>query len=126
MKELQFGPEPIRLVVEWAQDGDRIQAEQNLTIQHRKENDMAQLKWQFNGKKQTDSEGAETGRSNGDRANSAQEALNSYDAARVKMFGETETLVTDLIADLLHYCDREGIDTEPVLRMAQEHHQEER
>jgi hypothetical protein len=38
---------------------------------------------------------------------------------------DLETEIVDLIANILHLCDQEDIDHEPVLRMAAYHHEEE-
>ena len=62
---------------------------------------------------------------NNDRAEWAQTGL---DAFAVEIGGRGEPLAQnmgDLLADLMHLCDREGIDFKDVLRVAETHYTEE-
>ena len=59
-------------------------------------------------------------RSNFDRADRAQRSLKyQYDEE------DTQTNMTDLICDLHHLADNQGIDFEDVLRMVEDHHEAE-
>ena len=61
---------------------------------------------------------------NKDRAEWARGAVECF----VSMVGggdDLKTSISDLIADLLHLCDEEGIDHEDVLRNATWHYEEE-
>lgn len=70
---------------------------------------------------------AESGTTLDERANRALAALRAYANADVGV-GASEVAevepyhVRDLLCDLRHYCDREGIDTEREFRMGEEHY----
>lgn len=69
----------------------------------------------------------EGGHSNESRARNARAGL----VASLKQRGECwETLdedtVSDLLADLMHWCDRESLDFDRLLRFAKQNHEEEK
>ena len=67
--------------------------------------------------KRTSPEGGTT--NNEDRAKTAERACAAAAFARGDMFdAEDPSIVTDLIADLCHLCDREGWDAEELIRSA--------
>jgi hypothetical protein len=47
MPELNLGPEPMRLIVEWTSDGDLIQAEREVKIQHKEQSDRLQTQIKY-------------------------------------------------------------------------------
>lgn len=71
----------------------------------------------FNPEKATDD-----GRTNAERAAQAFGVLQTYDG----VWGVGTDVVSDLLADLLHLCDRQGWDFEEAMTMARKHHAEER
>ncbi len=56
--------------------------------------------------------------SNAERAECAEKALVTFAAAANDRSEDTESLVKDLVTDLGHYCDREGLDFEDIVRSA--------
>lgn len=62
---------------------------------------------------------------NGDRASWAHEAIKTF-ADQCRSHNEDEeTLVSDLVADLMHYCEQNGIEWDGVLARATNHFREE-
>jgi hypothetical protein len=66
---------------------------------------------------------------NGMRAEAAQRALEAYSLAKRICSDEPELspleLLTDLVADLLHWSDAANLDFHAALRLAEMHHGEE-
>ena len=62
---------------------------------------------------------------NEDRAIAARQTLD-YFLSIVSNDDDVETLATDLLADMLHLLDQEGIDFERVMTSAENHFQLER
>ena len=57
----------------------------------------------------------------------ARKTLLSYAGSRDYLLTEGhQTVITDLVADLLHLADKTGADMEEVWRMAHSHHSEEK
>lgn len=66
-------------------------------------------------------------RSNKQRASDAAEACQLYGTLTgLDATDELESLIGDLIADLLHLAKRKRIDTDRVIRMGQMHFEEEK
>lgn len=59
------------------------------------------------------------------RASRASAALHQYVLSKSEVFDGSEEEVTDLIADLLHYCTTQGFNTSKVIQMSQLHHEAE-
>lgn len=71
----------------------------------------------------------EAGISNGERAKNAELALRTRNRLMNGVhysYADDEYGPVDLMADLLHYCDRKGYDGEEVLRSATMHWEAER
>jgi len=65
-------------------------------------------------------------RKNGTNAEHGAAAVEAYmDVYPDAVDLNTNSLIGDLIADLLHYARREGFDPIPILRMAEIHYEEE-
>ena len=63
---------------------------------------------------------------NGENAEHGAAAVEAFmDAYPAASELATDSLLGDLIADVLHYARREGFDPLPILRMAEHHYQEE-
>jgi hypothetical protein len=64
------------------------------------------------------------------RAEAAATALEAYSLGKGTSLEEPPLspleLLTDLITDLLHWCDRDDLEFDKALRMAHFHHEEER
>lgn len=66
---------------------------------------------------------------NGDmRSKAAEKALIVHDISKNRRpSGEpAPAMVTDLLADLMHYCDREGVDFDSSLSVATDHYDHEK
>lgn len=59
------------------------------------------------------------------RADLAEEALAAFMANQGLSDAEIETAVRDLLADLIHYCDRVGIDWPDILQRVHERYKED-
>ena len=66
------------------------------------------------------------GRTNGQRAEGAESAASSACRARGEHVAADEDAVRDLIADLGHLCDREGLDYEAIINTAMQDWRAER
>lgn len=66
-------------------------------------------------------------RHNDNRAAWAATALNAFaDVTMMNTAGEDgETILGDLLADLMHWCDRNGVDFNDMLERARDHYEEE-
>lgn len=64
---------------------------------------------------------------NEQRAENARETIfrSTYEENVRADDGDVESAVSDLMTDLLHLCDREGIDTETMLERIARHHRDE-
>ncbi len=63
--------------------------------------------------------------SNEKRAEWAEVAIAAF-AAEVRMHGEeSETIITDLLCDLMHFCNLNGIDFQGCVEMAEGNYREE-
>lgn len=63
---------------------------------------------------------------NDKRAQWAHQALENFgEATGLSMIHEKECVVTDLLCDLRHWCDRNEVDFEGSLRMAEMHYEAE-
>ena len=64
---------------------------------------------------------------NSDRAGFAASALREYrrQVGHNRSGEDFSTSVQDLLTDLRHFCDQEGIDFDPILRNSAGHHAEE-
>lgn len=71
----------------------------------------------------TNDHNARRDRHNRDHAERAADAFNAY--AEETAETDTATLFRDLLADLMHLADREGIDFPAALSMARGHHEAE-
>lgn len=65
------------------------------------------------------------GRTNGQRANRALNAVRAWAAAEMDHV-ELSTQIANLLVDMMHLCRREGIDFDEGLFNARMHHSEER
>ena len=61
---------------------------------------------------------------NENRANWAENAINNY--CQETGDDDTETGMTDLLADMMHLCDRDGFDFSTSLARAEMHYLEEK
>ena len=88
-------------------------AETMLSLNQKDEN-MSEAS--FNPDKHVDNQGKETGQTNALRAIRASTALEYYDHELVGAEGPVNWLVaSELIADLAHWCDRQGADIKAVI-----------
>lgn len=64
---------------------------------------------------------------NEQRAENARETIfrSTYEENVRADEGDVESAISDLMTDLLHLCDREGIDTEVMLERITRHHRDE-
>jgi hypothetical protein len=63
---------------------------------------------------------------NAERASRGARALDYYSQGAGYDQGDREAFVTDLMTDLLHYCDAHGIDPEVMAERVQRHYKAER
>ncbi len=81
----------------------------------------------FNPCKHTNSQGRETGHTNAERAIRASLALDHYDHELVGAAGPVDWQVaSELIADVAHWCDRQGADLQAVIGLGLMHWKAER
>lgn len=62
---------------------------------------------------------------NEDRAARIDEVREAYWDARGEEEDDAEEFVADLLADIMHFCDREGVDFQARLRAAEINHEAE-
>lgn len=79
--------------------------------------------FKFKPNKRSITDGAPRQRSNGDNAADADEMLSLVRDA--DSLAQDEVL-RDALTNILHWCDREGVDFEKALRMAKGHHEAEK
>lgn len=69
----------------------------------------------------------DTGTTNAERAERAEAVMVEYDdVRRLGVAEDHQDALTDILADLMHYADREGLDFAAALRIAADHHEAER
>ena len=59
---------------------------------------------------------------NADRADAADKALATFTRATWMQGEDYETRISDLVTDLIHLCDREGVVFDDVITRAKQHH----
>lgn len=59
------------------------------------------------------------------RAARIDEVREAYWNARCEVEDDVEEFVADLLADIMHFCDREGVDFQARLRTAESNHEAE-